>query len=647
MTNNFIIIDSLYISINTLKNIYTIEEKKFSDYKRIGIKIDGFRHNLSHIMYSKVKKIKRSGTKPQIIKVDDSSYEHHRHIIIDSIINNILIKSQKGLSSSSLSTTITESIYYLDWLKETSKTFPTDIKNARDNYIDYTYFLKDCVRKGKYKNPVAQRKQKAALELLVIYFDDKEKDISTYIKPIPTNNHFYGHTTVDPKDIEYAFNFYYKFFDQVADFLLEKKPYPYKISLPYGPALLWAAETSVIPEGVDSYKRMNCVDYENARILDEKELLYKTYNRPDWDTLSSDSKAKIKYQELTRRKEQIKKIELLNQDTRHPYRLVLGSKALKAYYIVLLTLTGMNDSLLATLRWDNDDFAEGKNSQGFRAIKRRAKNKPVLFEIQNEFMPSFRKFLKLRQFVLDGNPFEYLFFNGYGKSAKFSVAQKQGKFTGVITGKTFPNLDPNLPILGAKKFRVYKGKWVRNVSGIFVAASMLQHDIETHIEDYHGETEEEQMVQVGNFMSSVHEQISLQRNKYETKTISGSCSNYNVPDSALKDDSITPNCSIPETCFFCSKYRIHPDEEDIRKILSMEYVIREISIHNARSLKHFDKVMGPILDRIDELLTALQEYKNGIDTLIINIRKDVFEQENLTPYWENKIAVLWRQGVIR
>ena len=93
----------------------------------------------------------------------------------------------------------------------------------------------------------------------------------------------------------------------------------------------------------------------------------------------------------------------------------------------------MNDSVLATLSWnDSDDFDEEVLEKGFRNIKKRANHKIVEFNIQKTFINSFKKFLKLRRYVLNGNKIDKLFFIGYGKNVQVSATQGKGTFASNI-----------------------------------------------------------------------------------------------------------------------------------------------------------------------------------------------------------------------
>lgn len=71
----------------------------------------------------------------------------------------------------------------------------------------------------------------------------------------------------------------------------------------------------------------------------------------------------------------------------------------------------------------------------------------------------------------------------------------------------------------------------------------------------------------------------------------------------------------------------------------MYYVIIETK-DLAGSAKNFNQLFGPIIQRIEIILEELSKRSPTLSTLVETIRTDVFEQENLSPYWEKKLHML-------
>ena len=129
---------------------------------------------------------------------------------------------------------------------------------------------------------------------------------------------------------------------------------------------------------------------------------------------------------------------------------------------------------------------------------------------------------------------------------------------------------------------------------------------------------------------------------------SGNCTETSKPEplnSLPLNSAITVKCGNHEGCLFCNKYRIHADEADIRKLLSVKYLIIQ-SQNLAASQEHFDRVYKPVLTRIEDLLKHIGDTQSSCLTLIKNVRTEVFEQELLSEYWYRKLELLDDLGLL-
>lgn len=154
-----------------------------------------------------------------------------------------------------------------------------------------------------------------------------------------------------------------------------------------------------------------------------------------------------KWSSLNSRKRMLEKIktslDVANKNVNHRYRLELAAKALKAYFFILLDITGMNDSTPSSVKWNDDSFIDEVAEKGLRNIKYRARNKVVVFKIQRIFLESFRTFIKLRRFILNGHECETLFFTGYSEKSTLTENGSTGGF-GMVCYDTMHRLFPLL-----------------------------------------------------------------------------------------------------------------------------------------------------------------------------------------------------------
>ena len=91
--------------------------------------------------------------------------------------------------------------------------------------------------------------------------------------------------------------------------------------------------------------------------------------------------------------------------------------------------------------------------------------------------------------------------------------------------------------------------------------------------------------------------------------------------------------------FFCQHYAVHADEEDLRKLLSFNYVIEQTRAL-AASDKHFSDLFGEVLRKIEIVTLAIMETQKISSDICDRIRVEVFEHEKLSSYWLRKLEML-------
>lgn len=611
-----------FITVETLVTQYTNNENMYLN--NLGIILD-YKKILSQVLYTKYE-IKSC---PYGIMVDKNSFDSKRKIILTYIIEDIIIKRvQKGSgkSNSTINQCLIKIINFLNWANENNLCFLKNIEDATSVFWQYTYYLKDRIRLGTYSQGDAHRNHQEAYTMLHAIFNDTENKLLVGNKII-TNKRSGTLSKSSKADQKYHAKFCYNLFHQLTDFLLEKKDYPFKLEMPSGDIWCMPSQRNFVNNNE------NCpdwFDYDTGKILSIEEML---------------NLKKLKYpNDAKKNKERfLKNIDKHNLNTRSHKRLYLGHRALMAYYLYFLTATQMNDSVAATLLWNNDYKIE-KDKQKFKNIKYRARNKPVEFQLQSRMIKDFQKFLTLRDYLLDGNDFEYLFFVRDGVKPKLSTDQKTGHFSSRINRIFIDTIDPKLPRLNSKQLRVNKTNQVIKQDGIIAASQLAQSSINTMINSYQGESQESTDEQFGEYFNLLNQDI-FREDENEINTAVGRCKKPDQAESDIALKGISIDCSKSEGCLFCKHYGLHADDEDIKKIYSLKYVINE-SRYIAKNEDHFIEVYGIILNRIDNIISQIikegRQSKENIDLF----QKDVFENENLHPYWEYKLNTLIKMGVL-
>lgn len=610
-----------FMSVESIVNTYIENENMNLD--NIGVITDQ-KIILSQILYMEKTIIKH----PYSLKVNKSTYIAKRKKVITYLIEEIIVKLfQKGRGSRTISTYLSGTINFINWSDRNNLCFLESIENAINVFWQYTYYLKDRIRLGTYSQGEAHSKHIKAHKMLHSLFNDTENRILAGNKIIPNKRNNKAEKSLD-KDQKYHFNFCYKLFHQLTDFLLEGKEYPLKLDMLSGTIWCIPSKHHFITNNDQSPMAFN---YRKGTINNIDEIFY-SY--------------KLKYRRDARNaiKNFIQQIDKHNSNLRSTQRLNLGYRALMAYYLYFLTITQMNDSTAATLLW-SDDYKIEKDRQKFKNIKYRAGNKPVEFQIQSKFINDFKKFLKLREYLLDGKEFEYLFFVRDGINPKLSKRQKQGAFSAVINAVFIKTIDSKLPRLTSRQLRVNKTYQVIKKDGIVAASQLAQSSINTMITYYQGESQETTDKQLGEYFDTLNQNL-FKKDENEKELTVGNCKSPNSPESDISLKGIDIDCSKSEGCLFCKHYGLHADERDIKKLFSLTYVINE-SRYIAKSEEHFLSVYGIVLSRVDNIMAQIIKEKRQTQKNIDLFQKDVYENENLHPYWEYKLKTLINMGVIK
>ncbi|RLA84320.1 MAG: hypothetical protein DRG78_01775 [Epsilonproteobacteria bacterium] len=511
--------------------------------------------------------------------------------------------------------------HFIHFLNKEKLDFIDNINTAKEVFEIYSFHLAQQKRQNKLISE-AQKRQSCALKFLIFIFNDKEGFISSDVQLMRAyRGSSNGKEISNIVDSTYAFNFYTKLFNQLSDFILNFNKYPFQITLERESLWIIPVHNWISP----SFKKPvnSNFDYKNGTLINGLE-----YEK-------SEPEKRWRIRELG---------EIIHKNNLHnntKARLELGRFALKAYFMHFLTLTGMNDSTASNIMW-NSDSEVIKDGQKFKAIKYRANNKPATFQIKNKFFSEFTKFLKLRDFLLQGNKIDYLFFDKYGKDVLISANQKHGSFSSKINRQMRTLIDNKLPTINSKELRVNKSNFIMNKYGIAQAAQMLNNSITTTLKHYTGESQESSALQLSNYFDHINTVLVSNNNKL-IDIPSGQCKDFDNPKAIITINNFDVSCTKNEGCLFCEHYRVHADEIDIRKLYSLLYIINE-SRYLARDDKHFNTTYGLVIERINDIL---KEISKKLDSKILKyIKDDVFNNENLHPYWEHKLSMLISLGVL-
>jgi len=427
------------------------------------------------------------------------------------------------------------------------------------------------------------------------------------------------------------FNQYTSIFRRFSSIVLDNSMFPFTMEL--NAESYWITPTGkIVHKDNEQLTKSGTFNFQDGREYSVAEII-----------------ASNRYKKTSKRNEAIKLSKQKKAKANTPYsnaRLFIAINACRAYFMHFLFLTGENDSTAASILFCEDYNIEN-SEKNFKSIKWRANNRTVKYDIQTEFIDDFKQYLRLRSYLLNyyNEKHEELFLDIL--STKLVAAPSNGKFSSKIRINISSIFKENSFIATSKTIRVTKGLWIRNNHGSSLSSYILQHSKKASNVSYTGANFEESSKELTNYFGELTNQLLISPG-IEKSTPSGNCVEPNMPlaiSEIASNNIFTIDCGDQKSCLFCSKYRIHGDEKDIRKLLSMKYLIIQ-SEHLAASIEHFNRIYKSVLIHIEELLDQIRALGEEQVILIIDIHKQVFEQEELSDYWYRKLELLDELGVL-
>jgi len=518
----------------------------------------------------------------------------------------------------------------------------TGLENIRNSFQVYVDYLKEQIRIYVPQNKstgergrgisitTAQARQRATKILLCEHTNIDERELTEGIRLIKYSSA--SKMKIQPvtsTELAQEFNFYTLLFRNLSCIILNHEVLPQKIEFIEHVQWIMPHKTWTIPgKSCPSERKSSCgINYNDGNYYTSEYLQHKLGLLP-----SQANRIRLANINNSRK----------NNEIYSGVRKNLAIAACKAYFMHFLIITGMNDSTAASLIYDSD-YEITKNSQNFKTIKWRAASKEVSFSIQAEFIDDFKNYIKLRNYILKkekNSKFNELFI---GK-LKYGVTGQIKNGAANIQIRT--NLSRRAPfqLNASRELRVTKGLWVRESYGVTVSAYVLQHSTSTAMTNYSGNDKNTTSQEMTNYFDWLNNKIiNGKQNVIPTNT--GNCAGDFKSVFIEQTPKLFKTCGKGEGCLFCEHYRLHADDTDLRKLYSLYFLIEQCR-DIASNKMHFENVYAPVIRRIDSLLLELSKQKPALQQLIESIKKSVFEDEELTPFWSTKLETLIDLGVL-
>lgn len=421
----------------------------------------------------------------------------------------------------------------------------------------------------------------------------------------------------------------------LTNFLLKNEPMPFKLKLSDGYAWL-------LPDDKYPIITNKVLDKGGVRTAGSLHFDYRQARMRTFEDYQSRS---IRPQELyyTEAKASYAlRIESANSSKDNIYRASLARIAHDSFVSMFVAATAINESPLREIPWDPKFKIVTTEEIGIRSIKFRANNKEVSVRVKVSFIKHFKKYIQLRNYLCGEIDHPYLFIGFDGnKLSNYRILDTN------ILRRLYDRIrrlvDPNVPCLSYQSFRNYKDNYVAKEHGPEASRILLGHSERTQRASYLKVSEQSAVDQIGKFHAVVNEFFG---NPHPCSTPVGGCTSEGSP---LKDETskITsePDCKSEVGCLNCVHHKVHANREDAWKLLSLEFVTKEM-IHSSASLEHFNIIHGPTLDQIQGLLNEMLSVNPSLEQTLKELQAEVYENNSLTDYWQRYLERLVRLKVI-
>lgn len=422
-------------------------------------------------------------------------------------------------------------------------------------------------------------------------------------------------------------------FEGISRLVLEGSPFPYALQLPnflqepgnrvwLFPALGFfrtlVERENIIASGSSAY------DFANGRLRTYEEC--RPFHKSKKSARDAVSVA-------------ASRLRVVNQNARCRQRVELAKIALISFIDMFLANTGMDWEQVRTLKWFSQYEVE-RVSQDFSSIKARAGGAEVTFTISSRFLPRFRQFLALRNWVLDGKEWNLLFFCPVEirENGDFSIRKLPDSSPELLY--TLRRLLPSISHIGSREWRATKTNWHVDNYGVVVAAAVAQNTPETVSNKYSAGTDTQTIKETGSFLGELSAQfVTRAKSDAGVTTSVGGCNNFKKPKPVALRTPVVPDCRQSEGCLFCKEHVLVADETDVRKLFSLRYcILYTRSLSSTR--RAWKETFGPVLVRIKWLLSRISCKSARHEALVKRVRKEVSVNGALDPYWEKKLMML-------
>lgn len=586
-------------------------------------------------------------------KVDKSSFQINRRKLLVALHDFIVTT---GNLDKTVQFHLTNFKNIITWFDENGyhEAFESQY-NAREAYKAYVEDLNHQIKSIDLKLfniKTANSKQLELIKLMELYWGNAITQ--EIIREIPMIKFVRKEAEIPEEcNVRFATKTFLHLARGFKSFVIDNNPFPYLLKMPEYECYIFPSHVNACVTPYTKTENL-CYHYQKGRTSTAEEYMMKCSR-----TVGKNEAQK----EVEKSQSNLDKI---NINSRNSNRLNYASLAMQSYMQLFILMTGINASELCQLEYDDSfTFERDLLKNDFRALKMRAAGREVIYHLGNrKGLDIFKEYIQLRNWVLDGVYCPYLFF----------IMEKHGTYTGDYLqikaygihrvykkgrGKFFPSSFTGITTSQVRKYKTVV--WNELNLSQEVIADSLNHTSNTNHKYYAVSIPEKQKKEFGLFFESAQaaaRQISARGEEHPMKCLgsigcdsndmsiaSGHCDNFQFPRSMEAEPPILPDCNSQMGCLYCENYICHADEQDIKKLYSLLYVIESVR-NMSIDFTHSDTLLLELSIRINLILSQMSKMSNDIKFLVNEIKKEVMDHGILTIFWEFRLRRYEQMGVV-
>jgi len=522
---------------------------------------------------------------------------------------------------------------------EGAENFLRSIEKTHEFYIILTSELRHEVGVNKITPRSAQLLQSQVCQIISVMFDSSVSD------HISRNTiRFSGEVNKtlprEMSELRYAAKVYEGLASGLTSFLLQHKTFPCLLEMPdYETYLFPYSNHRVTPY---CYRPAKVYNYELGRIATESEFFAKIPDRKE-SFLREDLKQAHRNNFAA------------NRDPRSKSRRALAATAMQSFQMLFMMLTGAYISEIGKIEFEGGwNISKSITNKSFRVVKLRAAGRVLQYELAASGVHILRNYLRLREWVLDGCEFKYLFFGLKVKSWSATKLREENvrsfqdkKVIGIFMPPEFARLTPR-QLRKTKSIFLHEDPNVEKET----VGMVMNHTVSTNENHYMEVSPDKSRKEFSRFWEAVNEAAShvtvveVDSSEKHRKIASGHCDDFLNPQLAIDSPPIIPDCKTQYGCLFCSHYICHAnDEEDTHKLFSLLYIITGV-MNGVSDSDKAKELFSTLQARIRNILFQVKIKSDAGRKNVALYSRRVFEFGELTSYWESRLQRYESLGLV-